>query len=118
MTEENFTNEITYDDGWQSASCPEYSVPANAETESADTMEAVSKKRKKSHNSQVLITTQLIICLLIALAAFIIKTIGGDFYANTRQWYYGELNKSIIAKDIPDDYNLSEIFGTATDDEV
>lgn len=81
-------------------------------------MEAVPEKRKKSHNSQVLITAQLIICLLIALAAFIIKTIGGDFYADTRQWYYGELNKSIIAKDIPDDYKLSEIFGTATDDEI
>lgn len=118
MTEENFTNEITYDDGWQSASCPEYSVPANAETESADTMEAAPKKRKKSHNSQVLVTMQLIICLLLALAAFVIKTVGGDFYTAARQWYYGELNKSIIAENTPDDYNLSEIFGTATDDEV
>lgn len=46
------------------------------------------------------------------------KTVGGDFYTAARQWYYGELNKSIIAENTPDDYNLSEIFGTATDDEV
>ena len=113
MTEENFTNEITYDDGWQSASCPEYSTPAHTETE-----ELPPQKRKKSHNTQVLVTMQLIICLLLALAAFVIKTVGGDFYTAARQWYYGELNKSIIAENTPDDYNLSEIFVTATDDEV
>ncbi len=120
MTEENFTNEITYDDGWQSASCPEYSTPAHTETEeeSPQNTELPPQKRKKSHNTQVLVTMQLIICLLLALAAFIIKTVGGDFYAAARQWYYGELNKSIIAENTPDDYNLSEIFGTATDDEV
>ena len=120
MTEENFTNEITYDDGWQSASCPEYSPPAHAKTEekSPKKTELPPQKRKKSHNTQVLVTMQLIICLLLALAAFVIKTVGGDFYTAARQWYYGELNKSIIAENTPDDYNLSEIFGTATDDEV
>lgn len=76
------------------------------------------KSVKKSHNTQVLVTMQLIICLLLALAAFVIKTVGGDFYTAARQWYYGELNKSIIAENTPDDYNLSEIFGTATDDEI
>ena len=86
--------------------------------ESPQNTELPPQKRKKSHNTQVRVTMQLIICLLLALAAFVIKTVGGDFYTAARQWYYGELNKSIIAENTPDDYNLSEIFGTATDDEV
>lgn len=118
MTEEKFTNEITYEDGWQSASCPEYSTPAHHEEETESVSDYAKKKEKKAHNTQILVTAQLIICLLLALAAFVIKTVGGDFYTAARQWYYGELNKSIIAENNPDDYNLSEIFGTATDDEV
>lgn len=48
LTEENFTNEITYDDGWQSASCPEYSTPAHTETEeeSPQNTELPPQKRK------------------------------------------------------------------------
>ena len=121
MTDEKNTNEITYEDGWQDASYPEYSTPAsNSESDEILEKEAEKKpeKAEKHRNAQVLVTAQLIICILLALAALIIKTIGGDFYSDARQWYYGELNKYIIAESSGEDYSLSRLFGTSTDDEI
>ncbi len=117
MTEEKFTNEITYDDGWQNVSCPEYSAPIKPEEDNKEE-NLPPQKPKNQHNTQVLVTAQLIICIIIALAALIIKTIGGDFYTSARDWYYTELNKSIIAEESEDTQKLSEIFGTATNDEI
>ncbi len=118
MKEENFTNEITYEDGWQNVSEPEYSHAVADENDVESQEEEQQPKPKKTHNSQVLITAQLVICILIAIVALIIKTIGGDFYSFAREWYYSELDKSIIAEGSAQDYKLSEIFGTATEDEV
>ena len=121
MTDEKNKNEITYEDGWLDASYPEYSTPTgNSESDEIQEKEPEknSERAKKHRNTQVLVTAQLIICILLALAALIIKTIGGDFYSNARQWYYGELNKSIIAESSGEDYSLSKLFGTSTDDEI
>lgn len=117
MTEENFSNEITYEDGWKNVSEPEYSYSVkNDDTEPQK--ENPQLKPKKTHNSQVLITAQLVICIVIVIVALIIKTIGGDIYSFASEWYYSELNKSIIAEGNAQDYKLSEIFGTATEDEI
>ena len=61
---------------------------------------------------------QLIICILIALIAFIIKSFGGELYAVAREWYYSQLNNSVIFDDKNGNFNLSEIFGNSTEDEI
>ena len=118
MNEEN-KNTITYDDDWKSAINYEYPVTVSSEnTEEENQSENFKKPKKKSDSpKQLLITIQLIMCILIALAAFIIKGVGGDFYAAAREVYYSQLNNSAIF----DNFNNSDIgdlFTSSTKDEV
>ena len=120
MNEEN-RNSITYDEGWESVTNCEYPVVGSANLEeNEDNEENVKQKlRKKKDNSpkQLLITIQLIICILIAIAALVIKTIGGDFYAAAREIYYSSLNNSAIF-DNSDNFDLNKLLGSATQDEI
>lgn len=117
MNEEN-KNSITHDEGWESVTNCEYPVVGLANLEEPEEDKKQKEKKKKDNSpKQLLITIQLILCLLIALAALVIKTIGGDFYAYAREMYYSSLNNSAIF-DNSDNFNLNNIFGSATQDEV
>lgn len=118
MNEEN-KNSITYDEGWESVTNREYPVVGTTNTEINDDESIKLKEQKKKENSpkQLLITIQLIICILIALAALLIKSFGGDFYASAREVYYSNLNNSAIF-DNSDNFNLNKLFSSATQDEI
>lgn len=118
MNEEN-KNSITYDEGWESVTNYEYPVVGTTNTEINDDESIKLKEQKKKENSpkQLLITIQLIICILIALAALLIKSFGGDFYASARELYYSNLNNSAIF-DNSDNFNLNKLFSSATQDEI
>ena len=117
MNEEN-RNSITYDEGWESVTNCEYPVVGSANLEENEE-NVKQKQRKKKDNSpkQLLITIQLIICILIAIAALVIKTIGGDFYAAAREMYYSSLNNSAIFEKL-DNFDLNKLLGSATQDEI
>ena len=53
---------------------------------------------------------QLVLCLLIFLTAFCIKTIGGDFYNTVHNWYYENLNDEIIMTERFETFDLDSIF--------
>lgn len=56
-----------------------------------------SKKDKKVKiGSQLLIIIQLIICTLLLISAFVIKTIGGSLYAQVGTWFYDNYNNSVF----------------------
>ncbi len=113
-------NRITYDEGWQSATNYEYPKTSEIdddEYEIEEQTESIREKKKKDSPKQLLITIQLIVCLIIALAAFIIKGVGGDLYAAAREWYYTNLNNSVIF-DGNNDFDLNSLFGASTKDEV
>ena len=117
MNEEN-KNSITYDEGSESVTNCEYPVVGSANfEETGDDKGQQGKKNKDNSPKQLLITIQLILCILIALAALVIKTIGGDFYASSREMYYSSLNNSAIF-DNSDNFNLNKLFGSATEDEA
>lgn len=117
MNEKN-KNSITYDEGWESVTNCEYPVVGSANLEeNEENTKQKEKKKKENSPKQLLITIQLILCILIALAALVIKTIGGDFYATAREMYYSSLNNSAIF-DNSDNFNLNELFGYSTQDEV
>lgn len=117
MNEEN-KNSITYDEGWESVTNCEYPVVGSANLEENEENEKQKEKKNKDNSpKQLLITIQLILCILIALAALVIKSIGGDFYAQAREKYYSSLNNSAIFDD-SDNFNLNKLFGSATQDEV
>lgn len=55
-----------------------------------------AEKIKKAISPQLLIKLQLIACLLVAITAFGIKTIGGDLYTTARTWYQQQMQASLI----------------------
>ncbi len=116
MSEEN-RNQITYDENWQTVSYPEYPVTAQSENVESELCDEKKLNSKSDSPKQLLITIQLIICIIIALTAFVIKSFGGDFYNFSREWYYSNLNESAIF-DNSNEFDIDDIFSLATEDEV
>lgn len=116
MNEENNRNTITYDEDWQTVSSSVY--PKRYTDEDDVQVEEKAKKPKKDGQKQLLITIQLVVCIIIALAAFVLKFIGGDIYQNARNWYYTELNKSVIASSDGADYSLDKALKISSADEA
>lgn len=125
MTENNdIRNTITYDDDWKSVSYSEYpkvSEELDSDEEDVNSLSAENSAEnsdeKKNSPKQLVITIQLVCCILIALAAFLLNLFGGEVYAATREWYYSNLEKSVIFDTGDNKIDLSNLFG-ATSDEV
>lgn len=121
MTEDNNNrNTITYDDDWKSVSYSEYpKATEDFEVDEEDAKSSLSEKStaKKDSPRQLVITVQLVCCILVALAAFLLNLFGGNVYATTRDWYYSNLEKSVIFDTGDNKIDLSNLF-SATSDEV
>lgn len=121
MTEDNNNrNTITYDDDWKSVSYSEYPKTTEDFDSSEEEEKSLSSEKniaKKDSPKQLVITVQLVCCILIALAAFLLNLFGGEVYAATRDWYYSNLEKSVIFDTGDNKIDLSNLFG-ATSDEV
>lgn len=121
MTENNNNrNTITYDDDWKSVSYSEYPKTTEDFDSSEKEEKSLSPEKniaKKDSPRQLVITVQLVCCILIALAAFLLNLFGGEVYAATRDWYYSNLEKSVIFDTGDNKIDLSNLFG-ATSDEV
>ena len=111
---------ITYDENWQDVTEPEYPVilePSERSEEETKEFLPGSPARRRSAPKQLLLTIQLIACILLFLAAFVIKGIGGEVYQNIREWYYTQLNHSaIFEKDRS--FDFSALLRIATPDEA
>ncbi len=120
MNEEN-KNTITYDEDWKNVSVSEYPHTIEYDTDKEEIISQKenreNQKKKKDSPHQLLITLQLIVCIIIALVAFALKNIGGDIYSNVREWYYSTLNNSVIFED-DTNFNLDSFFGASTADEA
>lgn len=119
LLEEN-RNTITYDDNWQNVTEPEIPVfhapnENNSNLEYSEPEEAPPKE--KTPPRQLLITLQLVICALLALSAFILKSMGGEWYHTVREWYYTRLNSAAIFEG-DDSFSVSSLFGKASTDEA
>nr|WP_302120057.1 hypothetical protein [uncultured Ruminococcus sp.] len=121
MTEDNNNrNTITYDDDWKSVSYSEYPKTTEDFDSSEEEEKSLSPEKniaKKDSPKQLVITIQLVCCIIIALAAFLLNLFGGEVYAATREWYYSNLEKSVVFDTGDNKIDLSNLF-TATSDEV
>lgn len=121
MTEDNNNrNTITYDDDWKSVSYSEYPKTTEDFDSSEEEEKSLSPEKniaKKDSPKQLVITIQLVCCIIIALAAFLLNLFGGEVYATTREWYYSSLEKSVVFDTGDNKIDLSTLF-TATSDEV
>lgn len=122
MNEENRSS-ISYDEGWKSVSDAEYpQLVSDSDGESDEYINPDDEKiniakKKKDSPKQLLITIQLVLCILAVLAAFALKSIGGEIYETARDWYYTNLNSSAIF-DEGQNFDFNSIFGAATKDEA
>lgn len=116
-------NTITYDEGWQNVTDAEYPHRISEDIDETDREynydEEINDipKKKKDSPKQLLITIQLVICIVAALVAFALKSIGGEIYETAREWYYTNLNSSAIFDD-SQNFDFNSIFGAATRDEA
>lgn len=59
-----------------------------------------SKQRKERKISERLLTiVQVSVCGVILIAALIVKLLGGEMYQTVKDWYYQNLNRSIVAEE-------------------
>ncbi len=108
--EERFST-ITYDENWQSVSEPETPVISGGAEE-----EMTAPPRTGSAPRHLLLSIQLAVCVLIGIAAFTLKNIGGEVYELAKEWYFEQLNSTAVfdgsrGLDLPFD-------GAATADEA
>lgn len=119
MSEEN-KNSITYDENWQSVTTAEYATVCDEDFDEEEKPSEPEQKPKKKNNGpkQYLITFQLIVCIIIALAALVIETIGGDIHKIVSDWYYTNLNKSVVFNLGDEIVDLNRLISGATPDEI
>ena len=110
---------ITYDENWQDVTEPEYPVILEPSEAFEETEESLPERPKHKHAApgQLLLTIQLILCVLLILAAFVLKGIGGEIYHNAREWYYAQLSRSAIFEDSRD-FDFSALLRLDTPDEA
>lgn len=116
-------DKIEYDENWQTVSSQTYAQPycEESQEEQLHNEEAIKgeiKAKKEKSPKQLVIILQLILCILIFSAFYILKQTGSDFYSEISRWYSESLNNSLISTTVFSDFdinNIGVIF--ATDDE-
>lgn len=111
---EDNNNTITYDKNWQNVTRPEYPKLNLSEPEKQD---KPPETPKVNIPKQYLLSFQLIACVLVGIAAFVLKSVGGDTYNAVRQWYYSQLNNTAVY-DGCKQIDLDLLLGRATPDEA
>ncbi len=104
---------ITYEENWQSVSEPEAPVilaPGEAEPEALP-----RERRTPAAPRQLLLTMQLVVCMVVAVAAFALKNIGGEVYDTARAWYAEKLNETLL---FDGSAGLENLLPASTDDEA
>lgn len=116
MNEEN-RNTITYDENWQSVADAEYPQIIEPNEDEEIIQKKGKKDKEKDYPKQHLLTFQLVVCLIIVILAFALKSIGGEIYTIVHDWYYSELNNSVIFED-DSKIDIDSLFGVSTSNEV
>lgn len=98
---------LTLNDEWQQVYNPvRYEKPA----ESIEQPQKKKKVKKKTATKPLLIIIQIILCSIVVLSAYLLKTFGGDLYTTVHDWYYSNLNAELIMSDTFENFSLNNLF--------
>lgn len=61
-------------------------------------LESIQRKERKI-SERLLTIVQVSVCGVLLLAALVVKLLGGDVYQAVKDWYYQNLNQSIVAQE-------------------
>jgi hypothetical protein len=106
-------NSITYDKNWQQVSEPQICVSAVSEE---DEEPKDSPGMIKPAGKPLLLTVQLILCIVLGLAAFVLKSVGGTVFEDAKRLYRTQLTQSAVY-DGKRNYDLNSLFHMASADE-
>lgn len=99
-------NTISYDEGWKDAYTPVHHI---SRPEQEEQINPVKEKKKVNIGIPLLTIVQLIICLIAVIAAYGIKTFGGDLYKTVHNWYYEQMSDEIIMNESFETFSLDSI---------
>ena len=97
---------ITYEEDWQQVSEPETPVICNS---------GGDEEAQEDHESHLVLTLQLAACILLGVAAFALKSIGGEVFEAVRGWYVEQLSDTAI---FDGTRGLEALEGAASPDEA
>lgn len=93
-------NEIIYEEGWREAS-PLVKAEGKEETPLDESPPLGDRPPEEPDRSRpLLISIQLILCLLAALALFLLKAMDSEGYYNFMDYYREELQKPVVSQEI------------------
>lgn len=97
-------DEIIYEEGWRESSPP-------AEVEKIPVDEALPDIAEKKPGSRpLLITIQLVLCLLLALILFVLKSMDSEAYHSFIDHYHDELQKPVVSQGVFDALDVTRLF--------
>lgn len=106
---ENQHSEIIYEEGWRENA--QVNLPTDTEHEVPLDEKPPEPDEPKSR--PYLITAQLILCLLLALFLFLLKSMDSELYRGFMTFYRAELRKPIVTQQVFDSVDES-LFGNLT----
>ena len=104
-------NEIIYEEGWRDSS------PAPADEPPVDEAPAV-EERPGTQSFPLLISIQLALCVLAAVALFILKAMDSTLYHEIMTYYRTEMNKPVISQEYFEAVRLDSMSERASADEL
>lgn len=102
---------IDMETDWQPVDTPETPVIAADAYEEEET----PPRRQSAPPRHLLLTVQLAACVLLGVAAFALKSIGGEVWETVRGWYVEQINDSAIFEGAR---GMEQLWGAATPDEA
>ena len=111
-------DEIIYDEDWLRVDTPlerEYPAQSVADSEVPAEQRNTRKLRPK-RTFPALITIQLVICLVIAFAVFMLKAMNSDVYHQFCDWYNEQMQYTLVSGDTFESIDLSQYLPASFDE--
>ena len=104
-------SEIVYEEGWRESSPVTKLNERSLDDMPLDEAPHKDDEEKRDESKPLLIALQLTVCLLAALALFLLKSMDSDIYHDVMDYYHEELQKPIISQDVFQSVDLRGMFG-------
>lgn len=89
-------NEIVYEEGWRETA-PVVNEPVPIDEAQPD---PVIEQKERESGKPLLITIQLVLCLLAALVLFLLKAMDSEGYYSFIDYYHEELQKPVVSEEV------------------
>ncbi len=111
-------DEIIYDEDWLRVDTPlEREYPAQSEEYNAPALDERNiKKPRPKRTFPALITIQLVVCLVIAFAVFMLKAMNSDVYHQFCDWYNEQMQYTLVSDDTFESIDLSQYLPASFDE--